>query len=190
MAEDAALAFEPRGPRHAFSPLRERNFRLLWTGLLVSQTGSWMQFIAQGYLVDQLTKAPIYLGLLGLSQAVPRLMFAFIGGVAADRLDRRRVLLVTNISMMASAVLLTVLAFTDRGGNLRVVCSLDEGHGPIDEVTYVCDELVVDFRLQLIQVEVRIRLPQRDNPRQIESQVVRGEDLQEILYLEPPLPAL
>jgi MFS family permease len=112
LAEDAAPP--ARGARGAFAPLRERNFRLLWTGLLISQTGSWMQFIALGYLVDQLTRAPVYLGLLGLSQAVPRLLFAFIGGVAADRFDRRRVLMVTNNAMMASAFLLAYLAYADR----------------------------------------------------------------------------
>jgi MFS family permease len=82
--------------------------------MLISQTGAWMQFIALGYLVDQLTRAPIYLGLLGLSQAVPRLSFAFLGGVAADRLDRRRVLVVTNSLMMGSAALLWILAYTGR----------------------------------------------------------------------------
>ncbi len=73
-----------------------------------------MQFIALGYFVDQLTKAPIYLGLLGLSQAIPRLLFAFIGGVAADRFDRRRVLFVTNTLQMVSAFLLTGLAYAGR----------------------------------------------------------------------------
>jgi MFS family permease len=98
----------------AFSPLRHRNFRLLWSGMLVSQTGSWMQFIALGYLIDQITRAPIYLGLLGVSQALPRLLFAFLGGVMADRFDRRRVLQVTNVFMMASAWLLWFLASTGR----------------------------------------------------------------------------
>jgi MFS family permease len=98
----------------AFSPLRHRNFRLLWSGMLVSQTGSWMQFIALGYLIDQITRAPIYLGLLGVSQALPRLLFAFLGGVVADRFDRRRVLQVTNVFMMASAWLLWFLASTGR----------------------------------------------------------------------------
>ncbi len=82
--------------------------------MLVSHVGSWMQFMALGYLIDQLTRAPIYLGLLGLSQAIPRLLFAFLGGVAADRLDRRRVLLVTNGTMMISAALLAALAYTGR----------------------------------------------------------------------------
>ncbi len=114
MADEGAVAIEDRGRRTAFALLAHRNFRLLWTGMLVSHIGSWMQFIALGYLIDQLTKAPIYLGLLGLSQAVPRLLFAFLGGVAADRLDRRRVLLWTNGIMMVSATLLAVLAYTGR----------------------------------------------------------------------------
>lgn len=97
-----------------FAPLAHRNFRLLWTGLLVSHLGSWMQFTALGYLVDQMTRAPVYLGLLGLSQAVPRLLFAFLGGVVADRFDRRRVLLLTNTATMLSAILLGVLAYTGR----------------------------------------------------------------------------
>lgn len=98
----------------AFRPLRNRNFRLLWSGLVISQTGNWMQFIALGYLIDQLTQAPIYLGLLGVAQAIPRLLFALVGGVTADRLDRRRVLVVTNAIMMSSAILLWLLAYTDR----------------------------------------------------------------------------
>lgn len=109
-----AAAVRPAGRREVFAPLRQRNFRLLWTGLLVSNTGSWMQFTALGYLVDQITKEPIYLGLLGLSQAVPRLLFAFLGGVAADRFDRRRMLLWTNCATMISAVLLGLLAISGR----------------------------------------------------------------------------
>jgi MFS family permease len=111
---DDLTAATVRGPRSVFEPLRDRNFRLLWTGMLVSQTGSWMQFTALGYLLDQLTRAPVYLGLLGLSQAIPRLLFAFIGGIAADRFDRRRVLLSTNLVLMGSAALLGLLAYTGR----------------------------------------------------------------------------
>jgi MFS family permease len=113
-ASRASGVAAPDPPRSAFAPLRHRNFRLLWTGMLISQTGSWMQFVAQGYLVDQLTKAPIYLGLLGIAQAIPRFLFALIGGVAADRLDRRRVLLITNALLMSSAWLLWWLTYTQR----------------------------------------------------------------------------
>ncbi len=94
-----------------FGPLRHRNFRLLWTGLVVSNAGGWMQFTALGYLMDQLTRAPVYLGILGLVQAVPRLLFAFLGGVLADRVDRRQVMLITNLIAMTSAFLLAVLTW-------------------------------------------------------------------------------
>lgn len=92
-----------------FAPLRHRNFRLLWTGLVVSNAGGWMQFTALGYLIDQLTRAPVYLGVLGLVQAVPRLLFAFLGGVLADRMDRRVVLFTTNVIAMVSSAVLGLL---------------------------------------------------------------------------------
>lgn len=95
----------------AFSPLRHRNFRLLWTGLLISNTGSWMQFVALCYLVDRLTQSPLYLGLLAAAQAVPRLLFALLGGTAADRLNRRRLLVATNLILMGSALTLALLTY-------------------------------------------------------------------------------
>lgn len=94
-----------------FAPLRHRNFRLLWTGLVISNAGGWMQFTALGYLMDQLTRAPVFLGLLGLVQAVPRLLFAFLGGVLADRADRRQVLQVTNVVAMLSSAGLGLLTW-------------------------------------------------------------------------------
>lgn len=103
-----------RRPRGVGAPLRHRDFRLLWIGLLVSNTGSWMQFVATGYLVDRLTLSPIYLGFLALAQAVPRLVLAPIGGALADRLDRRKVLLWTNLLLSGSAALLTALTVSGR----------------------------------------------------------------------------
>lgn len=96
-----------------FAPLRHRNFRLLWTGLVISNTGGWMQFTALGYLMDQITLSPVFLGILGLVQAVPRLFFAFLGGVLADRIDRRRVLLTTNVIVMISSTILGLLTLAD-----------------------------------------------------------------------------
>lgn len=97
-----------------FAPLRHRDFRLLWTGLIVSNTGSWMQFVALGYLVDRLTQSSLYLGILAATQAVPRLLFSLLGGTMADRIDRRRLLVATNLFLMASATLLAVLTATGR----------------------------------------------------------------------------
>ena len=102
----------PRVP--AFAPLRHRDFRLLWIGLVISNTGSWMQFVALGYLVDRLTQSPLYLGILAFAQAVPRLLFALVGGTAADRMDRRRVLLATNLFLLISAGVLGLLTATGR----------------------------------------------------------------------------
>lgn len=97
-----------------FAPFRHRDFRLLWTGLIVSNTGSWMQFVAMGYLVDRLTQSALYLGVLAAVQAVPRLLFALVGGTAADRIDRRRLLFGTNLILMLSAIILTLLTVTGR----------------------------------------------------------------------------
>jgi hypothetical protein len=63
-----------------FAALRHRNFNLLWSGLIVSNTGTWMQNVAQGWLVLQLTNSPLWLGLLGLSFAVPMIVLPLIGG--------------------------------------------------------------------------------------------------------------
>jgi len=105
----------------ALAPLRHRDFRLLWIGLFVSNTGSWMQFVATGYLVDRLTLSPVYLGVLALAQAIPRLVFAPIGGVVADRVNRQALLVWTNLLLAASALLLAGLAATGRATVWHVV---------------------------------------------------------------------
>jgi MFS family permease len=116
VSDDATAAAPVEFPSRvsAFAPLRYRNFRLLWTGLIVSNIGSWMQFVALGYLVDRLTGSPVYLGLLAATQAVPRLLFALLGGTTADRVDRRGLLLATNLVLTASATVLAVLTVTQR----------------------------------------------------------------------------
>lgn len=116
MSDDAPAAAVERLPSRVstFAPLRYRNFRLLWTGLIISNIGSWMQFVALGYLVDRLTGSPVYLGLLAATQAVPRLLFAMLGGTTADRVDRRGLLLATNLVLMTSATVLAVLTVTGR----------------------------------------------------------------------------
>jgi MFS family permease len=100
------------GPRSALRPLRHRDFRLLWTGLLVSNTGTWMQFVAVGYLVDRLTLSPFYLGVLALAQAVPRFLLAPVGGALADRWDRKALLFWTNAWLAGTALALVVLTAT------------------------------------------------------------------------------
>ncbi|HXK09558.1 MAG TPA: MFS transporter [Vicinamibacteria bacterium] len=92
--------------------LRHRDFRLLWLSQLVSQTGSQMQTVALHWHVYLLTRSPLALGALGLTRVVPIILFSLWGGVAADRLDRRRVMFATQATMLAGAVALAVLTLT------------------------------------------------------------------------------
>ncbi len=103
-------AEEPHGPR--FSALRHRDFALLWGGLLVSNTGTWMQTVAQGWLVITLTNSPGWLGAVALARSLPYLVVPPMGGVLADRMDRIRLLKVTQTVAMLLAALLAILAAT------------------------------------------------------------------------------
>jgi MFS family permease len=119
-AADLAADLEP-GRTSAIAALRYRDFRLFWFGLLVSNTGSWMQMFGQGYLVVLLAVrdgvpqlAPLYLGLVGLARAIPGLTLGLFGGALADRTDRRRLLLVTQTAAAATAAILATLAITNQ----------------------------------------------------------------------------
>jgi len=91
----------------AFAALRHRDFRLLWLGLIVSVTGSQMQFVAINWHIYLLTKSPFALGLVGLFRGVPIILCSLAGGVVADAVDRRKLLVVTQLVMLACAALLT-----------------------------------------------------------------------------------
>ncbi len=90
--------------------LRERNFRLYWLGQAVSNIGNWMQVVALGWFILQLTGSPIALGLLGLTQFLPILLLSLAGGILADRFLRLHLLMVTQSATMALAFILTILA--------------------------------------------------------------------------------
>jgi len=96
-----------------FKALQYRNFALLWGGMLVSNTGTWMQIIAQSLLVLQLTQnSGIAPGIISLAQASPFLIFSFVGGGVADRVDKRRLLLVTQGPQIVYAFVLGILTVT------------------------------------------------------------------------------
>jgi MFS family permease len=96
-----------------FSALRHPNYRLWFIGQLVSLVGTWMQNTAQGYLVYELTKSPAYLGYVGFVSGLPSWIFTLYGGVIADRISRRTLLIITQSSMMALAFILAGLVFTE-----------------------------------------------------------------------------
>lgn len=95
-----------------FRSLRIRNYRLYFVGQLVSMTGTWMQGVAQAWLVLRLTDSGIALGVVTALQFLPILLFGLWGGVIADRVDKRRALIATQLAMAAaSGVLAAVTAF-------------------------------------------------------------------------------
>jgi predicted MFS family arabinose efflux permease len=98
--------------RETFAALQYPNYRLWFTGQLVSLVGTWMQSTAQGYLVYELTKSPAYLGYVGFAAGLPTWLFTLYGGVIADRISRRTMMLVTQTSMMILAFLLAGLVYT------------------------------------------------------------------------------
>ena len=91
--------------------LRHRDFRLFWTGNFLSNIGTWMQNVAQGWLVLQLTNSAFWLGVVGFSASIPILLFALIGGVIADHVNKRRLLMVTQSAMMVFAFIMAALAY-------------------------------------------------------------------------------
>lgn len=97
-----------------FRALRHRDFRLFWSGQLVSLVGTWMQTVAQGWLMHRLTDSPLMLGLLGFFQFLPVTLFSLWAGVIVDRVDRRRMLLVTQTCALAQAVTLAALTSAGR----------------------------------------------------------------------------
>ncbi|HYS10487.1 MAG TPA: MFS transporter [Myxococcales bacterium] len=108
---DAVAPVPPSPPaRGRFIAFRSRDFRLLLAGQAVSLTGSQMQQVAVVWQLYQLTRSPLSLGMLGLFRIVPILVFALGGGVVADALDRRRMMLVTQTLLALVSVALTVLA--------------------------------------------------------------------------------
>jgi len=95
-----------------FRALSHRNYRLFWTGAFLSNIGTWMQAVAQGWLVLQLTDSAFWLGVDGFMAMSPGLVLTLAGGVFADWVDRRRLLLYTQIVAGAAALGLAVLIST------------------------------------------------------------------------------
>ncbi len=96
-----------------FAALKYYNYRLWFSGQVVSLIGTWMQGTAQGYLIYQLTNSPTYLGLVGFAGGLPSILFTLYGGVVADRLPRRTLLVITQAVMLVLAFILAGLTFAN-----------------------------------------------------------------------------
>lgn len=95
--------------RRVFKAFHYRDFRLMFTGACISSIGTWMQNLAQAWLVLDISKSPFYLGLDAFLAGIPIFFFSLIGGVVADRVERRKVLLMSQYVQMSSAFILTAL---------------------------------------------------------------------------------
>ncbi len=108
--------------RRVFKAFHYRDFRLMWFGACMSSIGTWMQIVAQGWLIYRLSHSPFLLALDQFLGGIPIFLFSLIGGVVADRIERRKILLVSQYMQMASATLLTVLVSTGLVHVWQILC--------------------------------------------------------------------
>ncbi len=92
--------------------LNHRDFRLFWSGQLVSLVGTWMQTVGQSWLILELTDSPFQLGLISTLQFAPLLLFSLVAGAVTDRLPKRRLIIATQTVLMILAFTLSALAWT------------------------------------------------------------------------------
>jgi len=97
--------------KHALRALRSRNFRIFYAGMAVSIFGTWMQTVGASWLVYRLTGSAFLLGLVAAAQQLPMLFLAPVAGVLADRVDRRKLLIATQVLTLLQAATLTALTF-------------------------------------------------------------------------------
>lgn len=95
--------------RKVFKAFQYRDFRLMWFGACTSSIGTWMQIVAQGWLIYRLSHSAFLLALDQFLAGIPIFLFSLLGGVLADRAERRKILLTSQYIQMASAAILTVL---------------------------------------------------------------------------------
>lgn len=118
--ETSILESDTVGPpisisRQAFQPqdfvasLYHRDYRYFWFGALFSSVGTWLQIVALGWLVLELTDSPFYLGLTSFATLAPVFFFSIIAGLAADRYNRRKLIIITQTIMMVFAFILALL---------------------------------------------------------------------------------
>ncbi|PYX96393.1 MAG: MFS transporter, partial [Acidobacteria bacterium] len=96
----------------AMRALRHRNFQLFFSGQLISLIGTWMQTVAQSWLVYRLTGSSLKLGLVGFASQIPVFIMAPVGGTAADRFNRHRVIIATQAISMVLALILAGLTLS------------------------------------------------------------------------------
>src|SRR6478609_4917515 len=117
IAAPATLPSEKGRLSNTFRALRHRNFQLFFGGQFISLTGTWMQSVAQSWLVYRLTGSVILLGMIGFASQIPVFLLAPFGGTVADRFNRHRILILTQTAAMILAFILAALTLT---GNIQI----------------------------------------------------------------------
>jgi MFS family permease len=114
------------GARTFLSVRKHRNYRLFFFGQVISNTGTWMQRVAQAWLILSLTHSPVAVGFLALCQFMPFTLFSLVAGVVVDRLDARRTVIATQVTqtLLASAIATIALAGVARPWHVYVIASL------------------------------------------------------------------
>ncbi|NTW72522.1 MAG: MFS transporter [Eubacteriaceae bacterium] len=107
--------------KNRFPALKEKNFRYFWVGHCISLIGTWMQRTALQWLVYSLTKSPLLLGLLGVAQFAPMLLFSLFAGVFIDRMNKKKVLMITQSALMLLAFLLAYLVITEKVQYIHII---------------------------------------------------------------------
>lgn len=108
--------------RRVFKAFHYRDFRLMWFGACTSSIGTWMQIVAQGWLIYRLTHSAFLLALDQFLGGIPIFLLSLLGGVVADRIERRKILLVSQYIQMGSATLLTILVATGSVQVWHILC--------------------------------------------------------------------
>src|SRR5882724_1920252 len=113
MVPEVTLPQKPPRRQAMFRALSHRNFRLFWAGAFLSNIGTWMQAVAQSWLVQTLTNSPFWLGLDAFMATAPGFFLTLAGGVFADLVDRRRLLIYTQVVAGLAALGLATLVYTN-----------------------------------------------------------------------------
>ena len=106
-----------------FSAFSERDYRRFWTAQFVSNLGSWMQAVAQGWLVYRLTDSPFLLGFVAFAASAPSIVLMLPGGVLADQVDRRRVIALSQWAQAGSALWLAVSIAVEQISVVQIICA-------------------------------------------------------------------
>ncbi|MEJ7609356.1 MAG: MFS transporter, partial [Bryobacteraceae bacterium] len=108
--------------KRVFKAFEYRDFRTLWIGACLSSIGTWMQSVAQNWIVLEITKSPFMLGLDSFLGQIPIFLFSLVGGVIADRADRRKLLIGSQVVQMSCAFLLAILFAFSRVEVWHILC--------------------------------------------------------------------